>query len=157
MFDGKKQLEYEIIELKNDIQELTDFVCLCIDNLPQDIKNKQIAKYLDVSFINCPTLIKYIFTRSYGLESDENSISIYIERESKWIKIGTPNDSLEKLINNYLLEHEKRGSLYLTCPNCQERFLVECTTEEDYSYVCKKCGKYLKLKVTSKSINISVN
>ena len=41
--------------------------------------------------------------------SDENSISIYIERESKWIKIGTPNDSLEKLINNYLLEHEKEG------------------------------------------------
>ena len=44
MFDGKKQLEYEIIELKNDIQELTDFICLCIDNLPQDVKNKQIAK-----------------------------------------------------------------------------------------------------------------
>ena len=45
---------------------------------------------------------------------------------------------------------KRGGSLYLTCPNCQERFLVECTTEEDYSYVCKKCGKYLKLKVTSK-------
>lgn len=156
MFNITGQLEHEIINLKNDFQELTDFVCLCIDNLPQDIKNKQIAKYLDVSFISCPTLIKYIFTKNYGLESDENSISIYIERENKWIEIGTPDDSLEKLINNYLLEHEKRGSLYLTCPNCQERFLLECTTEEDYSYVCKKCGKYLKLKVTSKTINISV-
>ena len=152
----KNKLEQKIIELKKSFQELTDFVFLCIDNLPRDVKDKQINEYLTVSLENCPNLVKYLFIRLYNANADEDSVSTYLERENKWVEIGTPKDTLEKLINSYLYEHEKRGSLYLTCPNCQERFLLECTTEEDYSYVCQKCGKYLKLKVTSKTINISV-
>ena len=156
MFSNVKKLENKIIELKNDLQELTDFVCLCIDNLPQSAKNKQINKYLDVSYKDCPTLIKYILMRTYNFETDETNISTYIEKENKWVQLGTVEDTLEKLINSYLLEHEKRGSIFLSCPNCQERFLLECTADEDYSHVCQKCGKYLKLKVTNRNINIVV-
>ena len=156
MFNKTEKLERKIIELRNDLQELTDFVCLCIDNLPQDAKNKQINKYLDVSYKSCPTLIKYILMRTYNFETDETNISTYIEKENKWVRLGAVEDSLEKLINSYLLEHEKRGSIFLSCPNCQERFLLECTADEDYSHVCQKCGKYLKLKVTNRNINIVV-
>ena len=156
MFNNKV-LEKQICTLKHDLQELTDFTCLCVDNLPKNVKDKQITQYLTVSFKSCPTFIKYLFTRMYDLSISEEYVGTYIERDNTWVKIGTPTDTLEKLINNYLLEHEKRGSLFLTCPNCQERFLLECTTNEEYSHVCQKCGKYLKLRVTSRSISIAVN
>ena len=155
MFNNK-ELEKRIYDLKNDLQELTDFVCLCIDNLPKEVKDRKINEYLDVSLKNCPDLVKYIFMKLYDLNINEETVSTYIEKDSTWIIIGTPFDTLEKLVNTYLFEHEKRGSLFLSCPHCQERFLLECTTSEEYTHVCQKCGKYLRLKVTSKNINITV-
>lgn len=155
MFNNKI-LEKQIHDLKNALQELTDFTCLCIDNLPKEVKDRKINEYLGVSLDHCPDLVKYIFIKLYDLNTDEETVSTYIEKDAIWIKIGSPADTLEKLINNYLFEHEKRGSLFLSCPHCQERFLLECNTSEEYTHVCQKCGKYLRLKVTSKNINITV-
>lgn len=151
-----KVLEKQVYDLKITLQELTDFVCLCIDNLPKEVKDSKINAFLNVSLKACPDLVKYIFIRLYNINADEETVSTFIERDANWVKIGTPADTLEKLINNYLFEHEKRGSLFLSCPHCQERFLLECNTSEEYTHVCQKCGKYLRLKVTSKNINIVV-
>lgn len=157
MFNTTRELEKEIRELKKDLRELTNFTCLCIDNLPKEVKDRRINENLNVPLKNCSDLVKYLFVKLYDLSVNEETVSTYIEKDATWIKIGLVTDTLEKLINNYLFEHEKRGSLFLSCPHCQERFLLECTTSEEYTHVCQKCGKYLRLKVTSKNINITVS
>ena len=146
---------FNLRELKDRVEDHESSLFVILDSMPRDVKERQFERFHKVKYKDCPKYIQDLFNGCYKVVSFQ-ATKIVIPLKEETVVLGDVNTKLGDLIKNYKEELKKRGFLTLSCPFCSQKFLIECTTAEDYECTCEKCGKKLKLKINSDQIIISV-
>ena len=162
------ELEYELSKLKTELEflktkekkwvESEEALVLLVKELPKTTLEKYVQSYLNRTYKECPIYVKEMFLLLYGFKANENEVQ-YVKktkREPVLVVLGTFENTLSNMIDNYILDSKGKGKLILSCPNCQSTFSLVCTAEENYIIDCEGCGKKLALTVKSNEVTITV-
>jgi len=148
-----------LFKRRNEVERLKSIVRILIDRLPEKTLEEFVSAYLNRPYEKCPDYIEQMFLKLHKFQRINQNIYYVKEtkKEPTLVQIGKIEDSLNTILENYILDKEGKGKLILSCPNCQTVFPLVCTTSENYSIDCSNCGKRLTLKVKSNEVIIHVN